>query len=498
MKVLFIYPNLGWDISPCIGIATLSAVLKNRSHDVKLIYINKELGIPMDFLKIKKIVEDYCPDIIGFSTTTNQFSISIEIAQFIKQEVNKEIPLLFGGIHATMNPIETLRHGCVDMIILGEGEEAILELIEKMDKYQDISDVKNLWLKRGNQIIKNALRPYVSLKKLPFMDVGVMDYQKIINHRNGWVDIMLTRGCPRRCTYCFNDSYKTLYKNTCNEAGKYVRISDYLKTINGIRDILDKYDAIKAINFYDDDFLLTPSIIDFIKLFKKAINLPFMINTHIHSITGAKISTLKDCGCDLIKVGLESGSYRIRKEILNRPIMREQLVAKLNIIKKYGIKLFTFNMIGLPTETQDDIFETLKLNAQIQSNVVRIATFYPYTGTPIYFLCQKLNLLQETQQDEGHLTYFEKSVLNFDNSFKLFLLKIIKYFDCYLNYFDINISVYYKNVVDKIKLLSESEFNSDIIGRDLQEEIEAISKELSFRKIPHYVKKFNPYYAVRI
>lgn len=222
-----------------------------------------------------------------------------------------------------------------------------------------------------------------------------------------------------------------------------------------------------------------------------------MINTHIHSITDAKISILKDCNCDLIKVGLESGSYRIRKEILNRPITREQLIAKLNIIKKYGIRLFTFNMIGLPTETKDDIFETLKLNAQIQSNVVRIATFYPYTGTPIYFLCQKLNLLQETQ-DEEHLTYFEKSVLNFDNSFKLFLLKVIKYFDCYLNYFDINISVYYKKVVDKIKLLSESEFGSNIIEHDLHEEIEAISKELSFRKIPHYVKKFNPYYAVRI
>lgn len=154
-------------------------------------------------------------------------------------------------------------------------------------------------------------------------------------------------------------------------------------------------------------------------------------------------------------------------------------------------------MIGLPTETTENIFETLKLNAQIQPNVVRIATFYPYTRTPIYFLCQKLNLLQESQ-DEGHLTYFEKSVLNFDNSFKLFLLKIIKYFDCYLNYFDINISIYYKNAVDKIKLLSESEFSSEIIEQELQEEIEAISKKLSIREIPHYVKKFNPYYAVKI
>ncbi|MBA3047721.1 B12-binding domain-containing radical SAM protein [Patescibacteria group bacterium] len=497
MKVLFVYPNLGWGVSPCMGIATLSAVLKNKSHNVKLIYLNEFMGFPLDLMKIKGTIEDYNPDLIGFSTTTNQFTIAIEVAQFIKRKVNKKIPILFGGMHATMNPKETLNHSCVDMIILGEGEEAILELAERMQKNQDISKVKNLWLKKEKQIIENGLRPYVSLETLPFMDVAVMDYQKVIDHRNGWVDVMVTRGCPRNCTYCFNDSYKAMYENTCDKAGKYVRVDDYFKTIDGIKDILNKYDNIKAINFYDDDFLLPLSIINFVNLFKREINLPFMINAHVNSITDKNISALKHCGCDLIKIGLESGSYRIRKDVLNRPITLRQFIEKINIIKKYGVKLFTFNMIGLPTEEKEDVFETLRLNAQIQPNVVRIATFYPYTGTSIYFLCQKLNLLQKNQS-EGHLTYFEKSILNFDNRFKLFLLKILRYFDCYLNYFNTNISFYYEDMIDRIKLLSDPELNSGIIQKKLQKEIGAISKNLSSDGVPHYVKKFTPYYAVRI
>jgi len=141
MKVLFVFPNLGWDPSPCIGIATLSAVLKNKSHDTRLIYLNESIGITLDFKKIKKMIEDYQPDLIGFSATTNQFPVALKIAQFIKRDMGSKIPILFGGIHVTLNPAEAISYDCLDMIVLGEGEEALLELVKRIQGDGDISKV---------------------------------------------------------------------------------------------------------------------------------------------------------------------------------------------------------------------------------------------------------------------------------------------------------------------------------------------------------------------
>lgn len=498
MKVLFVFPNLRWDPSPCIGIATLSAVLKGKLHDARLIYLNESIGITLDFKKIKGAVEDYQPDLIGFSATTNQFPVALKIAQFIKRGMGSKIPILFGGIHVTLNPVEAVAHDCIDMIVLGEGEGALSELVEKMQGDEDISKIKNLWLKRDGQIIKNDLRPYISSEQLPFMDVDVMDYQKIIDFRNGWVDLILSRGCPRRCTYCFNSVYKDIYKIACKEPGRYIRVGDYYKTIEGIKKILSKYRDVKAINFFDDDFLLSPSIVEFVKLFRKEINLPFIINTHVDSITEEKVSVLKSCGCDLIKIGLESGNYRIRRVVLNRQTTNQCFIEKSQIIKKHDIRLFTFNMIGLPTETENNVSETLQLNAQLKPDVVRVATFYPYEGTQIYFLCEKLGLLMPKNQRQRDLTYSSKSILNFDDNFKLFLLKTIKHLDCYLNYLDADVSVYYGEVVNEINSLSERGFNSKAKQKILSERIEKISNNLLFQSVPHYVKKFNPYYAVRV
>lgn len=173
-------------------------------------------------------------------------------------------------------------------------------------------------------------------------------------------------------------------------------------------------------------------------------------------------------------------------------------VEKSQIIKKYGIRLFTFNMIGLPTETENNVWETLQLNVQLRPDVVRVATFYPYEGTPIYSLCEKLRLLMPKNQKQRNLTYSSKSILNFDDNFKLFLLKIIRHLDCYLNYLDADISVYYREIVNEINSLSERDFNSKVKQKILLERIKKISKNLLSLSISHYVKKFNPYYAVRV
>jgi len=499
MKILFIYPNLGCTIGFSIGVCTLSAILKKKGHKVKLIHLNESLGFPLDKVRIKNIILEFKPNIIGFSVDSNQFPIGIEIAEFIKDNINKSIPIIFGGIHPTLNPEETLNHNAVDMVLVGEGEEALPELIENLEKNQDISHIKNIWLKKNGKIVINKLRNFISLKKIPFMDTDVMDYQKIINNRNGWIDVILTRGCPRNCTFCFNETYRRIYSHHCvsYDIHKYVRIDDYTKIIQGIKRILEKYKNIKAVNFNDDDFLLFSPILGFIKSFKKKIGLPFMISAHINSINEKKLKILKECGCDLIRVGLECGNEKIRKNILKRNISNKQIIEKIMLIKKHKIRSYTFNMIGLPTEKKDDVIKTLRLNVICNPDVVRISTFYPYKGTKIYSVCNDLGLLP-IDLSKSTLTYFDQTILNFDDKFILFLEKIQKYFDCYLNYYIQELSSTFKELIKSITKLTKQEFEDTSIQKQIQNKIQCISRELSLKNIRHYAKRFTQYYAVKI
>jgi anaerobic magnesium-protoporphyrin IX monomethyl ester cyclase len=266
MKILFIFPNLGGSPGFNTGIPILSAILKQKSHIVKLIHLNEKMGYGLDLKRIQQDINSFSPDLIGISANTNQFLVGIKIAKHIKK-INNKIPIIFGGVHPTLNPIETLRYKCVDMIVVGEAEEALPELIEKLENKKYIDRVNNVWFKSNNKIIKNKLNKYIDLNKIPFMDVSIYDYQKLINLRNGWIEVVLNRGCPYNCTYCFNRPYKEIYNRyNKNEAGAYIRAGNYKTTINGIKKIIKKYKNIKCISFGDDDFLLHSKITDFLDI----------------------------------------------------------------------------------------------------------------------------------------------------------------------------------------------------------------------------------------
>ncbi len=129
MRILFIYPNINTQIGFNYGISYISSFLKAEGIETYLLNINEKLGYPLDHERIKKDILSIKPDMIGFSVLTNQYKYALEIAGNIKKY--SDTPIIFGGIHPTMDPQETLSQACVDYICVGEGEEAILELIQK-------------------------------------------------------------------------------------------------------------------------------------------------------------------------------------------------------------------------------------------------------------------------------------------------------------------------------------------------------------------------------
>jgi radical SAM superfamily enzyme YgiQ (UPF0313 family) len=122
MRILFVYPNINTQVGFNYGISYISGFLKSRGIETGLLSINEKLGYPLDMERIRRNVLAFNPDIIGFSVLTNQYKYALDIARDIKTYL--DVPILFGGIHVTMDPVETLMRDEVDLICVGEGEEA--------------------------------------------------------------------------------------------------------------------------------------------------------------------------------------------------------------------------------------------------------------------------------------------------------------------------------------------------------------------------------------
>ena len=256
-KVLFLQ-NLPFEY---IGPMHISALLKNYGHDCRLLILSEHKNYLYEIM-------EYDPDLIGFSTMTGPHKWVLKIATEIKENVN--YPVLLGGSHPTFFP-EIIHEPCVDMVCLGEGEFAVLELADKLDKGEDITNIQNLWIKKDGQIIKNDLRPLVEdLDKLPFPDRALYDDCKILRSVPA-MKFLTGRGCPYRCTFCFNHKFNEIYRGL----GRIVRKRSVDSLIKEIKDTVQKY-KLKLIRFPDDTFTGKQKwLLEFLHKYKQEIKLPF-------------------------------------------------------------------------------------------------------------------------------------------------------------------------------------------------------------------------------
>ena len=214
MKILFIFPNADSQLGFHYGIAHLSSVLKKAGHQVALWQLCEDIApLPSRAEFIDRLRLE-APDLIGFSVVTNQWGYTKKLAAWARVAV--QAPLICGGIHVMAAPQQVLQSGLFDYLMRGEAEEALLEFVEKCDRHEDVSTVRNLaWVDNGNTHI-NPVRTLPLLNNLPFKDYGIFDFQKIIDAKDGWVGLMASRGCPFACTYCFNHQMVKNYRDDLN------------------------------------------------------------------------------------------------------------------------------------------------------------------------------------------------------------------------------------------------------------------------------------------
>jgi len=401
MKILFIYPNLTRQEYISLGIAYLSSYLKREGHEAYLMDYTFG-GNTQDCLDM---IEKVKPGIIGFSLRSGEFRFSLRLAEEIKKKFN--IPIIFGGVHPTIAPEETISKKPVDMICVGEGELALAELLQKMENGNNYTKTRNFWFKKDKKIIKNSLNPLIqNLDSEPFPDRELFDFARYLDCRNGAVDIFMGRGCPYNCTYCINHILQRLYKNK----GMYVRIRSVDNVLEEMRSLTKNY-KINYFSFQDDTLGINKEWVkEFAKKYSKEINLPFSCNIRPEVVNEELCKNLKRGGCTTLSIGIESGSEKLRKEVLRRYNSNEKIIRAFKIARKAGLASYSFNMVGLPFETDRDVQKTIRLNQKIKPDFLQASVFQPYPGTDLRRLCEEKGWLTEKDIPISHKT---DSILNY-------------------------------------------------------------------------------------
>lgn len=347
-----------------LGPMCLSACLKEKGHRCEMFIGSAD--------KIIKEAFAYEPDIICFSALTAQFPWALDAARRVKK-AKPSLPVVFGGIHATFFP-EVIEEGAIDAVCVGEGEEAIVEIADRIDAKRDFAGIANLHVKHGEVVLRNAVRELTrDLDSLPPPDRSLYYRYKFIAD-NPEKPFMSGRGCPYHCTFCFNHLYMKLYAGK----GPIVRQRKIENVINEIKAVKSRY-LLKLVFFQDDTFVLSKKwVYEFLPRYKKEIGVPFIAYVRAPLVDEELVRRLKDHGCSVVAMGVETGNEQRRNIQLKKNVTDSQLKDAARIMHKYGLRFKTSNMLGLPGETFENALETLRLNIELKPTMTWCSLFQPY------------------------------------------------------------------------------------------------------------------------
>lgn len=433
-KVLFIYSNInsGYSWSPAIQI--LSAVLKREGYPVDLIHIHDKEGFPNNKYKIIKKIREINPNIVLITATSFEFNEMNSLAGDIKKEIS--IFTVLGGIHATLMPND-LEKSNFDCFCIGEGEIPVLTLVTRLKNKENISDINSLWIKKNGNIFKNPVSEFIKdLDTLPFFDWEIMNTKKLLKKRKGWLSISFSRGCPFNCAFCVNPALKKI-----KGVKGYVRKKSVKSAISELIYLAKTYD-IKVFNLDDDLLLLNKKWFkEFSYEYKIKIYKPFKIkykiNARADSIDTEIVTHLKSSGCKEVQIGVETGDENLRNKILKKSITDEQIFHSINLLKRKGINVLIYVMIGVPEESIKTYRKTVGLIAKTKPRLIRPTFFVPIPCTSLHEYCKNHNLFRK---DKKVISHFSEPVLRLKNlnETELFKLKILLpwYINAKLNLLD--------------------------------------------------------------
>jgi len=406
MQIALIFPRTRYPSGqPPLGILSLAAYLRRESDaqiDVFDLTFRKN---PLDYLRDGLSARRY--DVIGLSVMTSMLR-DAERASAVAHETNPQALVIWGGPHATVLPDETLARPHVDAVAIGEGEDTMLELVQRGG---DPTGIAGIWHKTaGGSIVRNPPRPLIqNLSSLPWPARDLVDMKR---YARAWysltaadptllgTSVITTRGCPYNCTYC-QPTLRQLF-------GKKVRRRSTDDVLEELVHLKETY-GLNAFMFEDDTFIIHRPWVQEFSARLKEMNLGFRWGCNVRAdlTTRDLMEPMVKAGLVQINMGIESGTQRILDQIYDKKITIEDVQRAVSIAKSLDLKIGGYFMIGAPTETEKEIERTINFATRLPIDEAAFNITTPLPGTRLWDQTQNL-----VGGDIAEFDYYHTSVYN--------------------------------------------------------------------------------------
>ncbi len=399
--ILAVYPKTGFDIKnasvelPLGLISTVSAVYQD--HEVKII----DQRVDENFEKNMLSELSKGPSVVLIpSMTGTQIKYALEASRLAKE--NSKAKVLWGGVHATLMPQQTIQHPLIDAIVIGEGEFVLKEFMEAINGKRDMDSVKGIAYKNSHiKFTEHAPSPDPNeIPELPYHLVNVENYVKsggIASSKDErTLPFISSRGCPYTCKFCSTAGIaKGLWRSMTAEL-TYERVNKMAKKYN-----------ISAVKFYDENFTSNPKRAEQIAEFIDG-KFKWSMQARMDNMLITDMKKLEEGGLCVVEPGIESGSDRILK-LVNKAENRATMIAANRKLATTNIKAFYNFMMGFPGETKEEVMETvdlalLMISENPNAHITQFYIFTPYIGAPLFDYAVE-NGFQVPQTLEGWVVF---------------------------------------------------------------------------------------------
>jgi radical SAM superfamily enzyme YgiQ (UPF0313 family) len=367
------------------GKRIIVSYLADKGYNSYLKNLN-DLSKPV-WQKVRRTIEEFNPDIIGISSVSSNYVSACNVA-LIAKKYNKNIKIVLGGPYPTMAGKSILENPLIDISVVGEGEITIAELLNCLENGDDLKGISGIVYRMGQEIIENNKRNFIGdLDTLPFPHViaknVLIDYE--LYPMNAFKHIMTSRGCPFDCLFCASKELWT----------KKVRFRSADNVRSEIESLMSM--GISRFNFIDDTFgynkKFTNELCHQLKTFCNGIKWTCL--TRVDLINESVLELMKDAGCRIIQIGIESGNNDLLAQ-MKKDITVEETLDACNLIKKHNIELQTFFLVGFPHETEETLKDTVRMMKKCKSDKIMYSIFTPYPYTPLFEFCENNGLIDKS------------------------------------------------------------------------------------------------------
>lgn len=401
-RLLLVYPNMRWhkndivtlwDLEPTT-LLLLAAMVKDLV-DVKIVDAQFGNLSQEDF---QEEIRAYQPDYVGLSLLTSEYEAALYLGARLVKEVDPGITVIAGGVHATTMPDHVLENcHSIDYCVVGEGEYVLRDLLLFLQQSGPQPTI-GLAFRQDGQLVVQSQAIVDDLTKLPWPDYDLVDFAAYINRPQRsftsnyppafpYIRIITTRGCPFGCTFC---QVETI-------AGRRVRTRDPDDVVNELEYLKEKF-GIRSIVFDEDNLLMGENNYAqrlFQTMIDRRLGLKWIAGSFaLFLITDGLLDLMKESGCVGMNVAIESGNERVLKEIVRKPIKNmQEIPAIIEKVKSKGVYCIANFIIGFPSETWDEIRETLAFAERCGADYVKIYAAVPLYKTKLYYLAKEKGLL---------------------------------------------------------------------------------------------------------